>query len=315
MRVMIAEDSGLLRQLLAGILQRHGHQVTGQASHTGQILPMIAAQPPDVVILDIRLPPGHSDEGLRAARDIRASHPAVGILVLSHYAETSYAVRLLENGSRGIGYLVKDRVQDTGRLLDAVRRVASGETVIDADIVRRLMGRRRDPDPLAGLTGSERQVLALMAEGLSNTAIAGRLFFSPKTVEKRATAITRKLGIPDIGYPGRSAVNVRVAAVLTYLRNSGLQAEGYPPYGHGLVVPRLSAGQSRRKGDSHGIQETCGRNGSRLGAGSGHRRRRIRRHFHRARPRGQRQQLRRARPRPTAAVCRGKRQRYPARNR
>jgi DNA-binding NarL/FixJ family response regulator len=245
MRVMIAEDSGLLRQLLADILERHGYQVTGQASDSGWLLRMIAAEPPDVVILDIRLPPGHSDEGLRAARDIRASHPAVGILVLSHYAETSYAVRLLENGSRGIGYLVKDRVQDAGRLLDAVRRVASGETVIDADIVRRVMSRRRDPDPLDGLTGSERQVLALMAEGLSNTAIAERLFFSPKTVEKRATAITRKLGIPDIGYPGRSAVNVRVAAVLTYLRNSGLQAEGYPHYGHGLVVPRLSAGSRR----------------------------------------------------------------------
>jgi DNA-binding NarL/FixJ family response regulator len=220
MRVMIAEDSGLLRQLLAEILERHGYEVTGQASDSGRLLRMIAAEPPDVVILDIRLPPGHSDEGLQAAKEIRASHPAVGILVLSHYAETSYAVRLLENGSEGIGYLVKDRVQDTDRLLDAVSRVASGGTVIDTDIVRRVMGRHRAPDPLGGLTGSERQVLALMAEGLSNVAIAKRLFCSPKTVEKRITAITRKLRIPDIGYPDRSAVNVRVVAVLAYLRNA-----------------------------------------------------------------------------------------------
>jgi DNA-binding NarL/FixJ family response regulator len=220
MRVMIAEDSGLLRQLLAGILERHGYQVAGQASDVGQLLRMIAAEPPDVVILDIRLPPGHSDEGVRAARDIRARHPAVGILVLSHYAETSYAVRLLENGTRGIGYLVKDRVQDVARLLDAVSRVAAGGTVIDADIVRAMMERRRDPDPLGELSGSERQVLALMAEGLSNVAVARRLFLSPKTVEKRVTTIARKLGIPDIGYPGRSTVNVRVVAVLTYLRNA-----------------------------------------------------------------------------------------------
>ncbi|HEV2371222.1 MAG TPA: response regulator transcription factor [Streptosporangiaceae bacterium] len=216
---MIAEDSGLLRQMLAEILNQHGFEVTGQASDSGKLLSMIAAEPPDVVILDIRLPPSHCDEGLQAAHEIRARHPGVGILVLSNYAETSYAVRLLENGARGIGYLVKDRVQDTGRLLDALVRVASGDTVIDADIVHRVMSRRRTENPLSALTAAERQVLGLMAEGLSNTAIADRLPCSLKTVEKRVSAITRKLGIPDIGYPGRSAVNVRVVAVLAYLRN------------------------------------------------------------------------------------------------
>jgi DNA-binding NarL/FixJ family response regulator len=220
MRVMIAEDSGLLRQMLAEILDRHGFEVTGQTSDPGRLLRMIAAEPPDVVMLDIRLPPGQHDEGLQAAQEIRARHPDVGILVLSHYADTSYAVRLLDNGARGIGYLVKDRVQDTGRLLEALDRVASGETVIDPDIVQRVMGRRRVEDPLSALTPGERQVLGLIAEGLSNTAIAGRLSFSLKTVEKRVTAITRKLGVPDIGYPGRSAVNVRVVAVLAYLRSA-----------------------------------------------------------------------------------------------
>jgi DNA-binding NarL/FixJ family response regulator len=217
---MIAEDSGLLRQMLAEMLNEHGLQVTGQTDNAVELLRLIDADPPEVVILDIRLQPDLHDEGLRAARQIRAHHPGVGILVLSQYAETAYAVRLLENGARGVGYLVKDRVQDTGWLLDSLYRVAAGETVIDADIVQRVISRPRRVDPLNRLTPGERQVLRLIAEGLSNAAIAARLFCSPKTVEKRVSAITKKLDLPDTRDIERSDVNVRVLAVLTYLRNA-----------------------------------------------------------------------------------------------
>ena len=217
---MIAEDSGLLREMLAELLSRHGFEVTGQAATTDDLLRLVDQRPPDAVILDIRLPPGQSDEGLRAASAIRARHPAVGLLVLSHYAETSYAVRLLENGARGVGYLVKDRVQDTDRLLDAIRRVADGEVVIDPEVVGRVMSRRRAVDPLDRLTPAEREVLALVAEGLSNAAVAERLNYSLKTVEKRVTAIARKLDLPHTEAGTRSDVNVRVLAVLTYLRGA-----------------------------------------------------------------------------------------------
>jgi len=166
MRVMIAEDSGLLRQLLAELLTRHGLEVTGQAASGDDLLRLVEGAPPDVVVLDIRLPPGYHDEGLRAASEIRARHPRVGLLVLSHYAETSYAMRLLKGGARGVGYLVKDRVQDADRLVDAIRRVAAGEAVIDPEVVQRVMFRRRTADPLECLTLGEPQVLGLIAEGL-----------------------------------------------------------------------------------------------------------------------------------------------------
>lgn len=218
MQVMIAEDSGLLRQMLTELLTRHGFDVTGQAQTQDQILHLVDHAPPDVVILDIRLPPGHCDEGLQAASAIRARHPKVGLLVLSHYAETSYAMRLLENGPHGLGYLVKDRVQDIVGLLDATRRVAAGDVVIDPEVVHRVMARRRTTDPLDRLTPGEREVLALIAEGLSNTAVAQRLNYSLKTVEKRLTAITHKLDLPHTDATTRSDVNIRVLAVLTYLR-------------------------------------------------------------------------------------------------
>ncbi len=163
---MIAEDSGLLRQLLAELLTRHGLEVTGQAANRDDLLCLVEGAPPDVVVLDIRLPPGYHDEGLRAASEIRARHPRVGLLVLSHYAETSYAMRLLKGGARGAGYLVKDRVQDADRLVDAIRRVAAGEAVIDPEVVQRVMFRRRTADPLECLTLGEPQVLGLIAEGL-----------------------------------------------------------------------------------------------------------------------------------------------------
>jgi DNA-binding NarL/FixJ family response regulator len=214
---MIAEDSGLLRQMLAEMLTRRGYQVTGQAETKEELLSLVDAAPPDVVVLDIRLPPGHRDEGVQAAVEIRARHPRVGLLILSHYAETSYAMRLLENGARGVGYLVKDRVQDSDRLVDAIERVAAGETAIDPEVVERVMFRRRTADPLERLTQGELHVLALMAEGLSNAAIAQRLSYSPKTVEKRITAITSKLGLQDDDI-SRGDVNVRVLTVLTYLR-------------------------------------------------------------------------------------------------
>lgn len=219
MRIMIAEDSGLLRQLLVEMLTRRGFDVTGQARTKDELLTLVEAAPPDVVILDIRLPPDHRDEGLQAASEIRARHPNVGLLVLSHYAETSYAMRLLENGARGVGYLVKDRVQDSDRLVDAVRRVAAGETAIDPEVVERVMFRLRTVDPLQRLTAGEQTVLRLMAEGLSNAAIAERLSYSQKTVEKRITAITQKLDLQDT-LIGRSDINTRVLSVLTYLRSA-----------------------------------------------------------------------------------------------
>ncbi len=214
MRVMIAEDSGLLRQLLGELLTRHGLEVTGQAANGDDLLRLVEGAPPDVVVLDIRLPPSYRDEGLRAASEIRARHPQVGLLVLSHYAETSYAMRLLEGGARGVGYLVQDRVQDAARLVDAIRRVAAGEAAIDPEVVQRVMFRRRTADPLERLTLGERQVLGLIAEGWSNAAIADRL------VEKRVTAITQKLDLPTSDDAGRSDINVRVLAVLTYLRRA-----------------------------------------------------------------------------------------------
>ncbi|MGA5303702.1 response regulator transcription factor [Nucisporomicrobium flavum] len=216
---MIAEDSGMLRQMLVDLLTRHGFDVTGQASTKDDIVAQVDRDPPDAVLLDIRLPPGQSDEGLQAAALIRQRHPAVGLLVLSHYAETAYAFRLLQDGAGGVGYLVKDRVQDTDRLIDAIRRVAAGEVAVDPEVVHRLMFRRRTVDPLAQLTDSERDVLALLAEGLSNTAIADGLHISIKTVEKRLTAINQKLGLRTSGTE-RPDVNVRVLAVLTYLRSA-----------------------------------------------------------------------------------------------
>jgi DNA-binding NarL/FixJ family response regulator len=217
-RVVIAEDSGLVRQMLAEMLVSRGFDVIGQARTLPELLRVVAADPPDVVVLDIRMPPTHRDEGLRAAEEIRVRHPSVGLLVLSHYAETAYAVRLLELSCDAVGYLVKDRVQDADHLVAALRRVAAGEVVVDPDVVRRVLLRPRVDDSLDRLTAAERQVLALMAEGRSNAAIAHKLNYSVKTIEKRVTAIAQKLGLPHPDDHDRSDVNVRVLAVLAYLR-------------------------------------------------------------------------------------------------
>jgi DNA-binding NarL/FixJ family response regulator len=217
---MIAEDSGLFRQMLVDLLTDRGLEVTGQAETKEELLRLVRSAPPDVILIDIRLPPGHRDEGLQAAEEIRASNPGVALLVLSHYAETSYAVRLLETAAHSAGYLVKDRVQDGDRLVDAIHRVANGEVVVDPEVVGRLVRRRRTVDPLDRLTPSERTVLSLIAEGRSNAAIAEQLAYSVKTVEKRITAISQKLGLPPTGDEGRTDVNVRVLVVLAYLRNA-----------------------------------------------------------------------------------------------
>jgi len=218
MRLLIADDSGLLRQMLVETFTRRGLEVIGEAGSLPELLRAVEADPPDVVVLDVRMPPDHRDEGLQAAQWIRARYPSVGLLVLSHYAETSYAVRLLDLAAGSVGYLVKDRVQDTDRLIDAVRRVAQGEVVVDSEVIQRVMRRNRTEDPLRDLTRGERQVLELMAEGRSNSAIARELNYSPKTVEKRITAVSRKLGLPQDDE--RSDINLRVLAVLRYLRNA-----------------------------------------------------------------------------------------------
>lgn len=217
---MIAEDSGLLRHLLVDLLTRQGLAVTADVGTPAELLCYVEREPPDVVVLDIRMPPTHRDEGLVAAERIRADHPAVGLIVLSHYAETAYAVRLLETADRAVGYLVKDRVQDADRLIETIHRVAAGEVVVDPEVVRRILRRPRSADPLDLLTDAEREILALVAEGGSNTAIARALSYSVKTVEKRVTAIAQKLGLPSVEHARRADVNVRVLAVLRYLRRS-----------------------------------------------------------------------------------------------
>ncbi|MBO3748335.1 response regulator transcription factor [Streptosporangiaceae bacterium NEAU-GS5] len=228
MRVMIAEDSGMLREMIAETLTSRGVEVTGQAGNVPELLRLIAADPPDVAVLDIRMPPAHRDEGIHAAEQIFATYPAVGVLVLSHYAETSYAVRLLEMSGRGLGYLVKDRVRDGEHLVDAIRRVALGEVVIDPDVIQRVLRRPRQTDPLARLSPAERQVLALLAEGCSNAAIARKLNYSVKTIEKWVTALSGKLGLPDSADAQRPEVNLRVLAVLTYFRTLDTGVEGFP---------------------------------------------------------------------------------------
>jgi len=217
-RVVVVEDSGLLRRMLVQLLTRHGIEVVGEAVSRDEAVTVVAATVPDLVVLDIRLPPGYADDGLQAARIIRSRWPQIGLLVLSHYLETAYAERLLEEVPGRVGYLVKDRVQDDERLLDAIRRVAAGDVVIDPELVQRMMQRQRRHNPLDQLTEQERATLALMAEGYSNAAIAEHLFCSVKTVEKRVGAISDKLGLPD--GRERGEINLRVLATLTYLRHS-----------------------------------------------------------------------------------------------
>ncbi len=213
MRVVIAEDHALLRQGLASLLADQGIDVVGTASTSGELKALVDMHEPDVAIVDIKMPPTHTDEGLVAAQEIRAAHPETAVLVLSQYLESRYAMRLLEDHPDKVGYLLKDRVSDVVVLVDALRRVDDGETVLDPTIVQRLVRRRRDQDALAQLTAREREVLELMAEGHSNQAVAARLVISPKTVEAHVGQIFGKLGFDETPDQHR-----RVLAVLAWLR-------------------------------------------------------------------------------------------------
>ena len=214
MRVVVADDSVLLREGLVRILAEGGFEVVGQAGTAEELLLKVRSYLPDIAITDIRMPPGHSDEGIRAARQIRARHPQVAVLVLSQYVELRYALDLLSDGAERLGYLLKDRVSDVSEFRAAVRRVAEGGSAVDPAVIAQLVGRRRDHDPLADLTPREREVLELMAEGRSNQGIAARLVVTEHAVEKHIRNVFGKLHI-DSGPEDHR----RVLAVLTFLRS------------------------------------------------------------------------------------------------
>ena len=215
LKVVIADDAVLLREGIARILEESGFDVVAQAGNEEELLLRVRSYKPDVAIVDIRMPPTHTDEGLRAAREIRQRHPEVGVLVLSQYVEPSYALQLLEESAEGVGYLLKDRVADVTEFADAVRRVAEGGSALDPTVVSQLVGRRRKTNPIEDLTPREREVLELMAEGRSNQAIGERLFITPRAVEKHVTSIFGKLRLPATAEDHR-----RVLAVLAFLHES-----------------------------------------------------------------------------------------------
>ena len=213
-RVVLADDSVLLREGLARLLEDSGFDVAGQSGDGEDLLRKVGAHKPDVAVIDVRMPPTHTDEGLRAAHRIRAEHPGVGVLVLSQYVEEAYALELLSESTEGTGYLLKDRVADVDTFTDAVRRVASGGSALDPEVVAMLLGRRRREDPLEAITPREREALGLMAEGRSNAAIAESMVVTERAVEKHVTSIFGKLGLSPAAEDHR-----RVLAVLTYLRS------------------------------------------------------------------------------------------------
>ncbi len=215
MRVGIVDDAVLFREGLARLVAELGFEVAFSVGTVAELLTSVEADPPDAVIVDVRLPPSFTNEGIVAARRIRSDHPEVGVLVLSQYVEGSQAARLLSESGRGVGYLLKDRVADLDTLSDAIGRVATGGTVIDPEVVSRLLSRRRERDTLDDLTPRERDVLRLMAEGQSNTAIGEQLHIGHKTVETHISMIFSKLEL----FPG-DEVDRRVHAVLTYLRGN-----------------------------------------------------------------------------------------------
>ncbi|HEX4735687.1 MAG TPA: response regulator transcription factor [Thermoleophilaceae bacterium] len=213
MRAVIAEDSVLLREGLTRILAEGGVDVVGQAGDAEDLMRKTRAHKPDVVITDIRMPPGQSDEGLRAAQAIREELPDIGVLVLSQYVEEGYAMELLGDNAEGVGYLLKDRISDVQRFLDAVQRVADGGSALDPEVVSHMLGRRRRDDPLSALTTREREVLELMAEGRTNVAIAEQMVVTERAIEKHVTNIFGKLGLTSTPDDHR-----RVLAVLTFIR-------------------------------------------------------------------------------------------------
>jgi len=213
MRVVLAEDSVLLREGIARLLEDAGFEVVGQAGTAEELLLKVRSYTPEVAIVDIRMPPTHTDEGLRAAREIREKHPETGVLVLSQYIEPEYALDLLSESAEGVGYLLKDRISDVAEFAGAVRRVAEGGSALDPAVVGLLVGRSRKDDPISALTPREREVLELMAEGRSNQAISERLFITERAVEKHVTSIFGKLRLP-----ADAADHRRVLAVLAFLR-------------------------------------------------------------------------------------------------
>ncbi|HEV7481516.1 MAG TPA: response regulator transcription factor [Solirubrobacterales bacterium] len=216
MRVIVADDSTLLREGVVRLLQEAGLEVVGQAADGEELMRKVRAHKPDVAVVDVRMPPTHTDEGLRAAREIRAELPETAVLVLSQYVEVTYARELLAESAEGLGYLLKDRVADVAALTDAVRRVGAGGSVLDPEVVSQMLGRRRRDDPLRDLTPREREVLGLMAEGRSNAAIAADLVVTERAVEKHVTGIFSKLDLPISGDDHR-----RVLAVLQFLDGPG----------------------------------------------------------------------------------------------
>ena len=216
MRVAVADDGVLFRRGLVHVLQEEGIDVVAEVGNGRDLLAAVAKAEPDVVLIDIRMPPTHTVEGLDAAAAIRRDHPRVGVILLSQYVEPHAAVTLLGDGTERIGYLLKDRVTDPSELVDAIKRVAGGGAVIDPAVVAQLLQKQRVRDPLASLTPRERDVLALMAEGRSNQAVASRLFLSEKTVESHVGSILSKLGIGVERDDHR-----RVLAVLAFLRSAG----------------------------------------------------------------------------------------------
>jgi len=212
-RIVIGEDQALLREGIVRLLRDAGFDVVAEAADAPDLLRKVRAHKPDVAIVDVQMPPGNEDDGLRAAIEIRAEQPDVGVLVLSQFVEERYAVDLVGDSAEGVGYLLKDRVADFAVFADAIRRVAAGGTALDPTVVARMLGRRRRNDPFEALTPRERQVLELMAEGRSNRGIAEALVVTPHAVEKHVTSLFSKLGVS-----GAAEDHRRVLAVLTFLR-------------------------------------------------------------------------------------------------
>jgi DNA-binding NarL/FixJ family response regulator len=213
LRIVIAEDAAIMRDGLTQTLTRRGHEVVAAVADAEALLQAVDTHGPDVAIVDVRMPPTHTDEGLRAAQAIHASHPQVGVLVFSQYIEAESAAKLFAGSPGGVGYLLKDRVADVSEFIDAIARVARGGTVLDPEVVRHLLGGSRRADSLAALTPREREVLSLIAQGRSNGAIAGALFISPGVVEKHVASIFGKLGLAP-----SDSNNRRVIAALKYLK-------------------------------------------------------------------------------------------------
>lgn len=213
MRVVIADDAALIREGIARLLADAGLEISGQAENAEQLLRLVRDERPEIAIVDIRMPPSHTDEGLVAAREIRALHPETGVLVLSQHLEPRYALQLIEQSPERVGYLLKERVGRVEELIDALDRIAAGECVIDKQVVRELMERKRVHDPLSGLSQREREILELMAEGRSNQGICQSLWLSPKTIETHIRNLFIKLGLNEAPLDNR-----RVLAVLTLLR-------------------------------------------------------------------------------------------------